>query len=286
VPEELSVDLMALELCYMGGVEVAYQWRPGTGGFSTHYLVSIPNAGPPLDWERVFARLRTGAPGAGQVDPATLTPEAFGALIVEEGGLGRLAAAEREPRRAAHLRTESVRCCDLTKVEEVKVAVDAFAVALAAGGDRVAFERDVRGPGPAGTVLNFSHDDLFADPFVDLHDLASRAAACEALSERARATAAEVVRAVNACVTASWGGADLPRFVPGASGLAITCPTAAGWPTCRWYSPDSVPVVGGRWAWCQDGATPGDGVVQNWFELLDAWFDGTAPEPGSNGYAW
>jgi len=33
-----SVDLLALELCNMGGIEIAYEWRPGNGGFSADYL--------------------------------------------------------------------------------------------------------------------------------------------------------------------------------------------------------------------------------------------------------
>jgi clostripain len=113
----------------MSSIEVAYQWRPGNGGFSTGLLVAIPNAGPPLDWSRVFARLRTGA-GEGKVDPKALDPEAFGRLIVEEGGAGRRAEAEREPQRAPRLAFEAVACLDLERAGAVKSALDALAVAL------------------------------------------------------------------------------------------------------------------------------------------------------------
>ncbi len=287
VPAELSVDLMALELCYMGGVEVGYQWRPGNGGFSTRYLVAIPNAGPPLDWDRVFARLRTGGEGD-LVDPATLTPERFGALIIEEGGKGRVELARRVPRMAERLGAEAVGCYDLARAAELKRAVDALAVQLALDGAREAFERDVRGPGPNGLVLNYSHDRLFADPFVDLHDMATRTAACDALPEETCAAAGAVVEAVNRFVLASWGGSGLQRFVPGASGVYLTCPVPGigeVWSQCRWYSPGEVPLVYGRLAWCGDGATPGDGEVQTWFELLDAWFDKGA-DGGINRYTW
>ncbi len=40
------VDFLALELCNMGGIEIAYQWRPGNGGFEADVLLAIPNAGP------------------------------------------------------------------------------------------------------------------------------------------------------------------------------------------------------------------------------------------------
>jgi clostripain len=61
VAAEGAVDLMALELCNMGGVEIAYQWRPGNGAFHTKVLVAIPNAGPAMDWSRVFAHLGRSA---------------------------------------------------------------------------------------------------------------------------------------------------------------------------------------------------------------------------------
>ena len=62
VPEaRCPCQLLGLELCSMGGVEIGYQWRPGTGKFSAKTLVAIPNSGPALDWSRVFARMRSAA---------------------------------------------------------------------------------------------------------------------------------------------------------------------------------------------------------------------------------
>lgn len=43
----------------------------------------------------------------------------------------------------------------------------------------------------------------------------------------------------------------------------------------------------GRWSFLADGATPDDGEVENWFELMDSWFDDTTSDPGGyNRYAW
>ena len=94
VDEEASVDFLALELCNMAGIEIAYQWRPGNGGFSADVLVAIPNAGPPLDWDRAFARIRSpghplAIPASSNatenkvVDPARMTAEDFGRLVVD-----------------------------------------------------------------------------------------------------------------------------------------------------------------------------------------------------------
>jgi hypothetical protein len=44
----------------------------------------------------------------------------------------------------------------------------------------------------------------------------------------------------------------------------------------------------GRYQWCFDGAIPGNGAVENWFELMDAWFDDPKGmhSGGANGYSW
>src|SRR5262249_42439944 len=97
------VDFLALELCSMGGIEIAYQWRPGNGRFEADVLLAIPNQGPPLDWDRAFARCRTPGhkPLSGEaVDLTTLTAADFGKLVIEEGRLGRLAAEKSSPDRA------------------------------------------------------------------------------------------------------------------------------------------------------------------------------------------
>jgi hypothetical protein len=61
------------------------------------------------------------------------------------------------------------------------------------------------------------------------------------------------------------------------------------WQECRWYT--SLPVRGdkhfyGRWPW-PGGRHSGNGQVENWFELLDSWYDMTNDQTGGvNGYRW
>jgi clostripain len=291
VTEKESVDLMALELCAMGGIEIAYQWRPGNGGFGTRMLLAIPNSGPALEWKRVFWRLRSpGNPVAGRgdtIDPGTLTPEGFGKLIVREGGIGRHAARQER---------EAVACYDLAQAAAVKEAVDAWAVELARTGAKEVLE-ELRGPGPDGYALNYGRDRMDEAPYVDLHDLSLRASKCERLDPSARQAAARVMEKVDALVVASWGGSSLPRFQAHASGVYVTFPDGDAeprrgpkgkrlWEGCEWYTPLPSERFFGRLAWCKDGATPGNGKVENWFELMDAWFDDTARGPeGCNKYA-
>lgn len=149
---EGRVDLLALELCNMGGAEVAYPWRPGNGRFEADVLVAIPNAGPPLDWDRAFRRIRSPgrAPGGGAaVDPAGMTAADFGRLVIEEGRLGR-EASEKQGGRGSK---ESAGCYDLRKAGRVKEAVDGLAAALAkADAKKVLYE--LRNPGPEGRLIS------------------------------------------------------------------------------------------------------------------------------------
>src|SRR5262245_2091714 len=49
----------------------------------------------------------------------------------------------------------------------------------------------------------------------------------------------------------------------------------------RWYTPMKGDRENyGNWSFLKDGATPGNGVVENWYELLESWFNVTeAPGP-------
>jgi clostripain len=260
VGAEGAVDLMALELCNMGGIEIAYQWRPGNGAFHTDVLMAIPNAGPAMDWSRVFARLGRRA---GRVDPATLSPQDFGRLIVEQGAAGRRAAGEEH---------EAIACYDLIQAAEVKEAVDALAVELARTGAKAVFA-ELRGPGPDGFALNYARDRLEQAPYVDLADLCRRLEGCPRVEASVRDASRAALESTDALVLASWGGRELPRFEPGTNGIYVVCPSERTWPRCRWYTPLEVKRVYGRLAWCQDGAQAGNGQVENWFELLDSWYD-------------
>jgi hypothetical protein len=53
------------------------------------------------------------------------------------------------------------------------------------------------------------------------------------------------------------------------------------WRLLKWYTPSSSDKEGkdyGGWGFLKDGATPGNDAVENWFELLESWFN-VADEP-------
>lgn len=291
-----SIDLAVFDVCSMAGVENAYQWRPREAAFGIEVMVATPMAGFPFPWQRVFGRIRDD--GAEQsLRPAELTPAAFARLVVSETEAARreeLAAGGLEPDERAILEAEAMAALDLGRAAEVKAAVDALARALATWPDGRAALADLRGPTLEPATLHYVGDGpgWAALPYVDAFALAERLAAADDLA--VRAAAGEVARAVDALVIASYGLSrydDHGGFQPGRHGAYVVLPgfdepqRRPAWSHVRWLHPDPLagPDAHGGYDWCRDGAAPGDGVVDNWFELLDAWLDD--PEGGgSNGY--
>lgn len=278
---EGRVDFLALELCNMGGLEIAYQWRPGNGRFEADVLLAIPNAGPPLDWDRAFRRIRSpghASKGGTALDPAKMTAADFGKLVIEEGRLGR-EASEKKGGRGSR---ESGGCYDLRKAGEVKKAVDALAAALAKADAKEAFV-ELRNSASEGRLMCYSEDGSYAD----LYELSRRIAGCERLPGSVRSAASGVMKSVEGFVIASFGMSGYKGFEAGKNGVFLVVPSGRPgcWKHYRWYTPKKGDRGDyGRWAFLEDGATPGNGVVENWFELLESWF-GAPDDKGASGPA-
>jgi clostripain len=216
------------------------------------------------------------------LDPAVMTAEDFGRLVIEEGEKGRREASKRRPERAAH---EAAAFYDLHAAEDVKRAMDAFAVALAKGKAKDVL-CELRGPEAHPVAMNYTGGELGPRAFVDLYDLCRRAAECERLDAASRAAARQVMEEVDQLVLASFGMSAYAGFTPGQNGVFIMFPdgdfegrgpfgSSRMWSHCTWYTPGKGRGSNeyGNLAWCKDGATESNGIVENWFELLDSWFD-------------
>jgi clostripain len=274
---EGRVDFLALELCNMGGLEIAYQWRPGNGRFEADVLLAIPNAGPPLDWHRAFRRIRSpghAAKGGPALDPAKMTAADFGKLVIEEGRLGRK-ASEKPGGRGSK---ESAGCYDLRKAGQVKKAVDALAAALAKTDSKRIFV-ELRNATAEGRLMSYSDDGAY----VDLYDLCRRVAGCDRLAAPVRSAARGVMKSVEGFLIASFGMSGYKGFEAGKNGVFIVLPSGRQgcWKHYGWYSPARGEGENyGNWSFLKDGAKPGDGVIGNWYQLLQSWFD-VAEEKGA-----
>src|SRR5262249_52808789 len=92
-------------------------------------------------------------------------------------------------------------------------------------------------------------------------------------------------------VLASFGMSGYPGFEGGKNGVFIVLPVdqPGRWKRFDWYTPFAHADGGkdyGHWSFLAAGATSGNGKGENWFELLDAWFDAADDAGGVNGYRY
>lgn len=132
--QEQSVDVLAFDACLMGTAEVAYQFRPGNGGFSADGIVASSPVvwGPGFQYDNILSRLKSGGGSSNEddltlggkeknFDPATITNEQLGALFVEE---------QRDSTHARGSYDQHLSFYDAAKVEDVKRSIDNLAINL------------------------------------------------------------------------------------------------------------------------------------------------------------
>ncbi len=300
--ERDSVDLMGFDVCSMGGVENMYQWRPGTEDFHANAVVASASVSGPWPYTPILSRLRK-APSNGDaraIDPATLTALAFADLVVEEKHRELLAMDARSQAQSSF---ESWAAYDLTKVAELKRAIDALAVELGRGDFKDVVE-GVRGSGDGPLSMNYmmpGEPGWLRMPYFDVYELAQRLARDAKLPESIRACAKVVAQSTDGVVARSFGLALYTGFETSKHGLFLVFPdgdvreevfgiAGRAWRQFNWYGPNDAGPAGtsyGRSAFCRDGAIASNGKIENWFELLDLWFDEPYDTDGGvNGYSW
>ena len=289
-PQE-SVEFAWFDVCSYGGIENAYQFRPVPGRFAIAAMIATPPSSSPAPMRTIFRN-------AGLVgEPANSPPKSgieFGNLAVQ--------LTEKHWRERAALsgegEHESWGCYDLTRAEQVKRDVDRLAALLAEHNPKSQVE-SIRGFGASPPTMHYfppdSEVEWAASPHFDLYDLARRLHESATLPEDVRSAARGVTEGVGAMITASFGMDFFPGFEGGKNGIFITFPDGSAtregkshWSRFGWYHPAdrrNERHAFGLYDWCKVGATPNNGKVENWFELLDSWYD-DAPDGGVNNYRW
>lgn len=136
-----------------------------------------------------------------------------------------------------------------------------------------------------GKLQTYSEDGYY----VDLFDLCSKISTGDQFPAAVRDAASAVASRVDQMVVDSFGMSAYPGFEPGKNRVFLVVPTGEpeDWGKFKWYSPyPGEKKFQGNWAFLRVGATPNNGVVDNWFELCDAWFDQVNADGGVNGYKY
>ena len=160
--------------------------------------------------------------------------------------------------------SETFSAYDLSKVKALKTAIDNFAKTA----NQMKLE-GVRGTSSA-VAMNYMTTGWYSDPFFDIYDL---------MRKYNTTTSNTVLTALDAVILTSFGGSefvnssDSTAFVNNKNGMHIVFPKSGYASSFGWYSPVSVVSSDsyGKLAFCSGGSE--NGIVENWFEMIDYWYD-------------
>ncbi|MBP7553439.1 MAG: clostripain [Spirochaetes bacterium] len=286
-----SVDLLALDACLMGYIEIAYQFSPITGvdKFSAEYFL----ASTPVEWsngfeyDKIFSRFKTTEVSGDETDalfggnelfysPKTMTGIDIGKVILEE---------QKDALENSGFYDHSYILLDLKKTEQVKESIDDISHSVYAKSAKLALE-SIKGNYPNPSInyyfYKYSTSEWADYSSFDIYDLI--------LKMKSNPVFDDLSSDINLCLTmldelilSSYGGSEFDNYVSGKNGLTIFFPagdkpyyTSKYWNYQIWYNPLDASEFSnyyGKILWCQDNATRDNGIVENWFELLDYFYD-------------
>lgn len=279
---EQSVDLLAIDACFMGNIEFIYQLRKGNNSFCADYIVASPPEIRSEGWNYtdIFSRIKIGTDVTNDNErivygQSTLSALDFALIIFEEFYDKVITQTSRN---------QVITIYDTQKALDVKNNCDDLSKLL------VNHKVDLKSIRGSGSILQseiihyFKSADLshsIAYPYFDLYDLCDKIQQKKTtFSEDVVAKALLVMQSIDMFIIDSAGDDDFsPYFKNGKNGVSIFFPEGdvfdkgkLRWNEYIWYN-DNL-------AWCKDNAVSGDGKVDNWFELLDCWFDSTTDSTG------
>lgn len=290
-----SIDFLGMDACLMGFLEVAYEFRPGSGDFGADAISFSPATEQGDGWEynAIFSRLNgqeeTDTNGHPYYDIESLTAQQFATVVAQEyGDAWSLDSWETQT------------AVDLTKIASVKTAVDEFAFAIQGYKEEVEIIRGDVGTGNLMAYFNETDvDEWYAYAGFDLYELAEQVKAN--ITDSAVDTAADTLMgAIEAAILYSFAHSSYDSygtgFEPGKNGLAIFFPdgdeiypgySSPYWRYQHWYngvSHDEYAAWAGFTSDPNYGAldfctSDGDGTVESWFELLQYWFNDSTAVP-------
>lgn len=259
-----SVDLLGLDLCYMGCVEFLYQIRKGNGRFSADYAIaSAPEVwGEGLNYFNIYENFAVG-----------ITPKDLSCRIVKcQSEYIQQKSSSQIRSIATQARAQSVAAYDLSEIDNLKQKFDELCNLMT---DKKATAQGIRGSVGVSqsdmthyfAATSLSQWKLY--PYFDLYDFVKQIGASDDLLKN---TAYEVCAAIDELILDSFGGSLYSKFEPGKMGLSFFYPNFSIW-DCTWDYMiwNKVSSSGnecyGNLSWCLDNKQTG-----NWFTLLETWY--------------
>lgn len=282
---EESVDVLGFDACYMGSLEVAYQLC-GIKPFKADYIVASPAAefNDGWDYKRLIEKFSENAP----------TPEDFAKLLVEN-------YKNYIIEQSIENNAQTLTCLKCSLIPEVKRALDNLSVLLVDYKTQVELIRGSMNLKQENILHYFLSNIIncwLEYPYFDLYSLAKKINENNDFTNEIKEAAKKLMEAVDSAIVCSYLDDYYKLGENDKCGLSIFFPDGSNpygintngiynyrnnqtyWYYQYWYTPLKLTNAAGNkgkcygnLAFCADGATEGNGIVENWFELLDYWFD-------------
>ena len=280
-----SVELIGFDACYMGSLEVAYQFAPQHEGFSAKIMVASADEEWAPGWNYKYILNRLSKQNGDRYineknyvieetenkiiyNPLNMNAADFASIIVEEYYAAVTEQDAFDQVFAAY---------NLYNIYEIKNIFDSYSGKISLNKEEIVNNRN-------NFVHYFNFDSDFGQletPFFDYYDIVNH------LEKNLIIVKGDLSNVVDEAVLFSFAGSSLRHkgFVNGCSGLSIFFPDGdtlfdngneyfSCWDYQWWYSPFVLENSDGygNLYWCRDNASEGNGIVENWFEILEYWF--------------
>jgi len=251
-----KLDVIGFDACLMGTVEIAYEMKD----LAEYMIASMANEWVyGWDYERLFSKMT--------MDDESRTDTEY---LVKLG-----VSTYRDSTKAYSNQTMSG--VDLSKVDSLKTFLDTFAATLYKEGSQSLIEstRDASISFYGTTSYRVYY------PYYDLGDFAERIYSSPLYSSSLRSAASDLLTALGNTVVLSYGGPYYGGYYGSGSsthkGLSIFFSYSESDYSYQWWytSTDTVSEYGSDYLYGKlDFCTfDNDGTVENWKELMEAWYD-------------
>ena len=259
-----SVDLLGFDACFMGNIEFLYQIRTGNNSFNARYVVTSPAMEWSYGWDyySIFKRVKS-----------SLTPNEFGEIIVQEYFNYTNQKSD----------DQILTLYDTSNIKSLKNNFDSLFVSLKDNYDEI---KDIRGEGSISqnqTLLYFDtryEREWLNYPYFDVYDICDKISKSDNFDQSIIEKAEIVKNDINSVILSSFSGNYYRRFNKNITGLSFFFPDGMRiyngdkmWYSQKFYNALNDNNSYGKLSFCIDNATMNNQIVENYFEVLNYWFD-------------
>jgi len=296
-----SVDLLGLDACFMGNIEFLYQIRYGNGGFNAKYVL----ASPPTEWSYgwnytgIFKRISGNDNSIDTGEISKITEEKkyiYSSQALTPKDLGKIIIEEQFDYTTLETDDQILVMYDTEKIGELKKNFDSLFVNLKDNSSDIEHLRGSNEITQDDILLYFnssSTSEWIDYCYFDVYNIADKIIKSNKFSIDINNIAEIVKENTDSLILYSFAGNYFKKFINNVTGLSFFFPDGNAvykekkmWSYQTYYNAKSDMETYGKLSFCKDNAIENNNIIENYFEVLDFWFDYKNDNGGYNGYSY